>query len=539
MGCSREVVRKNGHKNDQKIQCEQCLDDIRHVSQDGRPQEHLPRRTEDHMNGAVHYTDATELAARIRRRELSAREVVQAHLDRIEQVNPQLNAIVTVDPEGALAAARAADDRLARGLPIGPLHGLPIAFKDTHPTRGMRTTFGSPLFADHVPDEDELLVERIQAAGAIRIGKTNVPEFAAGSHTFNPVFGATRNPYDRTRSPGGSSGGAAAALAAGMQPLADGSDMGGSLRNPASFCNVVGFRPTPGRVPAFPSTHVWETLSVPGPMARTVTDVALLLSVMAGPDPRVPTSLEAPGETFRTLPEGDLTGLRIAWAPDLGGAVDVDPEVLAVLEPQLKVFEELGARVEHACPNLRAAEEVFRVLRAHEFDLGLGATLDAHRDALKPSLVWNIQEGRRLSGTDVARATAARTRLHLDALRFFDRYDLLLAPVSQVLPFPVEWEYPATVAGKPQHTYLDWMRSAYFVSVLGTPALSVPAGFADASGVDGSSAEGSSSAGCLPVGMQLVGPPRADLAVLRAGHAYQSATGHHLRRPRLEDRPTN
>ncbi|WP_370069349.1 amidase [Streptacidiphilus sp. MAP5-3] len=468
------------------------------------------------MNEPLHYADATALAALIRRRELSSREVVQAHLDRIDQVNPRINAIVTLDPEGALTAARAADDRLARGLPVGPLHGLPIAFKDTHLTRGMRTTHGSPLFADHVPDEDELLVERIGAVGAIRIGKTNVPELAAGSHTFNTVFGATRNPYDPTRSAGGSSGGAAAALAAGLQPLADGSDMGGSLRNPASFCNVVGFRPTPGRVPAYPSAHVWETLAVPGPIARTVADVALLLSVMAGPDPRCPTSLETPGEAFRTLGEVDVSGLRIAWAPDLGGTVDVEPEVLAVLEAQLKVFEELGVRVEPACPDLRAAHGVFRTLRAHEFDLALGDLLDRHRDALKPSVVWNIEEGRGLTGTDIARATADRTRLHLEATAFFQRYDLLLAPVSQVLPFPVEWEYPAVVAGRPQHTYLDWMRSAYLISVLGTPALSVPAGF---------SAEG------LPVGLQIVGPPRADLAVLRAGHAFESATRHHLRRP--------
>ncbi|MFD7663167.1 amidase [Streptomyces sp. NPDC059788] len=467
------------------------------------------------------YADATDLAARIRRRELSAREVVRAHLERIDRVGPQVNAIVTLDPEGAMAAAAAADEHLARGGPPGPLHGLPVAFKDTHLTRGMRTTCGSPLHADTVPDEDELLVQRIQAAGAVRIGKTNVPEFAAGSHTYNPVFGVTRNPYDLTRSAGGSSGGAAAALAAGMQPLADGSDMGGSLRNPASFCNVVGLRPTPGRVPAYPACNPWDTLTVPGPMARTVADAALLLSVMAGPDPRCPVSLEEPGEVFRGALGCDLAGLRVAWTPDLGGRVPVDADVLAVLEPQLEVFRGLGCRVEEDCPDLDEAEDVFRILRAHHFDLVLGAVLDASPGALKPSLAWNIEQGRRLTGPDLARATAGRARLHLRALDFFARHDVLLAPVSQVVPFDAESEYPDVVDGRPQHTYIDWMRSAYFVSVLGAPALSVPAGF---------------TPGGLPVGLQVVGPPRADLSVLRIGAAYEAAAGHGRRRPDIPGR---
>ncbi|CAM5449108.1 MULTISPECIES: amidase [Streptomyces] len=462
------------------------------------------------------HADATELAARIRRREVSAREVVRAHLDRIDEVNPRVNAVVSLDPEGAMAAAAAADERLARGAEVGALHGLPIAFKDTHLTRGMRTTRGSPLYAETVPDEDELLVQRIQAAGAIRIGKTNVPEFAAGSHTFNPVFGVTRNPYDLGRSAGGSSGGAAAALAAGMQPIADGSDMGGSLRNPASFCNVVGLRPTPGRVPSYPAWNPWDTLTVPGPMARTVADAALLLSVMAGPDPRCPVSLEAPGAAFRELPARELTGLRVAWTPDLGGRVPVDAGVRAVLEPQLEVFRQLGCRVEEDCPDLDDAEGVFRTLRAHHFDMALGAVLDESRDDLKPSLVWNIEEGRRLTGADLVRATAGRARLHLGAVDFFTRYDVLLAPVSQVVPFEAGLEYPAVVDGQPQRTYIDWMRSAYFVSVLGAPALSVPAGFTP----DG-----------LPVGLQIVGPPRADLAVLQVGAAYEAATRYGRRRP--------
>ncbi|MFF4828602.1 amidase [Streptomyces sp. NPDC001312] len=462
--------------------------------------------------------DAVDLAARISRGELSAREVVQAHLDRIERHNPAVNAIVTLDSEGALAAAAAADERQARGEELGPLHGLPIAFKDTHLTRGMRTTHGSPLFAEHVPHEDELLVQRIQGAGAIRIGKTNVPEFAAGSHTFNPVFGATRNPYDMTRSAGGSSGGAAAALAAGFQPLADGSDMGGSLRNPASFCNVVGLRPTPGRVPSHPSGNLWDTLGVAGPMGRTVADTALLLSVMAGPDPRVPISLDEPGAGFRAPLGRNTAGLRVAFAPDLGGRVPVDRDVRDVFERQAKVFEDLGCVVVEDCPDLDGAEDVFRTLRAHEFNLGLGALLDSDRASLKSSLVWNIEEGRRLTGADLVRATTGHARIHLAATAFFERYDVLIAPVSQVTPFAIESEYPTDIDGEPQRTYLDWMRSAYFVTVLGSPALSVPAGFTPAG---------------LPVGLQIVGPPRAERTVLETGAAYEAATGHGRRRPSL------
>ncbi|MCX4829103.1 amidase [Streptomyces sp. NBC_01016] len=462
--------------------------------------------------------DAVELAGLVRRRELSARELVSAHLDRIERVNPALNAIVTLDAEGALAAAGQADELAVSGAELGPLHGLPIAFKDTHLTRGMRTTHGSPLFAEHVPDEDELLVERVQSAGAIRIGKTNVPEFAAGSHTFNPVFGATRNPYDRARSAGGSSGGAAAALAARLTPIADGSDMGGSLRNPASFCNVVGLRTTPGRVPSLPTNDLWETLGVAGPMGRTVADVALLLSAMAGPDPRCPQSLETPGSVFRAPLERDLKGLRVAYAPDLGGRVHVDPEVRELVARQVKVFEAAGAHVVEDCPDLDGAEDVFLTLRAQAFRTGLGPLLESSREQLKPSLIWNIEEGIKLTSADLARARTEHTRIHLAAAGFFERYDVLIAPVSQVLPFDVDMEYPTVIDGQPQHSYLDWMRSAYLLTVLGAPALSVPAGFTDAG---------------LPVGLQIVGPPRAERDVLEIGAAYEAATGHGRRAPHL------
>lgn len=471
-------------------------------------------RTDD---GLCDFT-ARELSALLSAREVSAREVVQAHLARIERTNPAVNAIVTLVPEQALAEAHEADQRLARGADVGPLHGLPVAHKDTHDTAGIRTTYGTPLLADNVPDRDELVVERMRAAGAITIGKTNVPEFAAGSHTFNPVFGATRNPYDLGRSAGGSSGGAAAALACGMQPLADGSDMGGSLRNPASYCNVVGFRPSPGRVPTWPEETAWATMAVQGPMARNVADTALLLSVMAGPDPRSPISLETPGGTFRKSLHCDPAELRVAWSPDLGGRLPVEPAVAAVVEDAAVVFTELGAEVVRDCPDFTGAEDVFRTLRAWQFEAGLGAVLAREPDALKPDLADNIRQGIGLLGTDIARAEKLHSALFHRVRAFFERYDVLLLPVSQLAPFPVEWEWPREVAGVPMHSYLDWMRSAYYVSAAGCPALSVPGGFTP----DG-----------LPVGLQIVGAHRADFTVLQAGYAFEQATLYGERRPDL------
>lgn len=461
------------------------------------------------------FTPARELARAIRAREVSATEVVRAHLAQIERVNPSVNAVVTLVAEQALDQARAADERLSAGLPVGALHGIPMAHKDTHETAGIRTTFGSPVFAANVPDRDELVIERLHAAGAIALGKTNVPEFAAGSHTVNPVFGATRNPYDPARSAGGSSGGAAAALACGLHPLADGSDMGGSLRNPASFCNVVGLRPSPGRVPSWPAADGWFTMAVQGPMARSVDDVALLLSVLAGPDPRSPIALADPGTDFATIPSPQLRGLRVAWTPDLGGAVPVQREVREVVESAARVFGELGAEVEPDCPDLTGAEEVFRTLRAASFALGFGPLLDEHPGLLKPSLIWNIEAGRALSGQDIVRAQQLHTVLFHRVREFFDRYDVLLAPVSQVVPFDIDLEYPGEIDGEPMHTYLDWMRSGYLISATGCPALSVPAGF---------------TPGGLPVGVQIVGPHRADMAVLQAGYAFEQATGYgHIR----------
>ncbi|MDP9427373.1 MAG: amidase [Actinomycetota bacterium] len=461
---------------------------------------------------------ATELAGLIRTRQLSARELTDACLDRIERLDGQVNAVVTVDAEGARAAADAADAALAAGEDVGPLHGLPVAHKDTHVTGGMRTTWGSPL-ADTVPtDDDELVVARLRAAGTVRVGKTNVPEFAAGSHTFNPLFGVTHNPYRHGLSAGGSSGGAAAALATGFVPVADGSDFGGSLRNPAAFCNVVGLRPTPGRVPTWPVAMGWSQLSVQGPMGRTVADVALVLSAIAGPDRRVPISLDDPGAAFAApLPER-LDGLRVAWAPDLGGRVRVDPAITAVLSESVAVFEELGATVEPDCPDLSGADDVFGTLRAWVFDATFSDLIRRHPDQVKETLRWNASLGAKLTGADLARAEQAHTALYQRVIDFFDRYDVLLAPTTQVLPFPVELEYPTEVDGEPLHDYLAWMRSCTLITPTGCPALSVPGGFTD----DG-----------LPVGLQVITPPRADRRVLEVGHAFEQATRFGERRPSL------
>jgi amidase len=459
---------------------------------------------------------ATELAALVRSRQVSARELLDAHLDRIERVNPSLNAIITLDADGARAAADAADAALAAGEDVGPLHGLPVAHKDTHATGGMRTTWGSPIYADHVPLRDELVVARYRAAGAVRIGKTNVPEFAAGSHTFNPVFGVTHNPYRHGLSAGGSTGGAAAALAAGLVPLAEGNDTGGSLRNPAGFCNVVGLRPTPGRVPTWPTPMAWNTITVQGPMGRTVADVALQLSAIAGHDPRVPLALsDDPAGFAAPLPES-LDGLRVAWAPDLGGRVTVDPAITAVLAPSVAVFESLGARVEEACPKLDGADDVFGTLRAWVFDAAYTDLVRRHPDKIKESIRWNAEMGAKLTGSDLARAEQLHTRLYERMVGFFDEYDVLLAPTTQVLPFPVEIEYPTEIAGVPQENYLEWMRSCTVISATGCPALSVPGGFTPED---------------LPVGLQIVAAPRAERRLLEVGHAFEQATRFGERRP--------
>lgn len=464
------------------------------------------------------YTSARTMAAAVAARQVSARELLDLHLDRIEQTNPRVNAVVSLDPDRAREQAAAADQKTASGAEIGPLHGLPFAFKDTHEVAGWRTTFGSPLRRDYVSKRDELLVERIRAAGAVVIGKTNVPEWAAGSHTFNPIFGTTRNPYDLSRSAGGSSGGAAAALAAGMVPLADGSDMGGSLRNPASFCNVVGLRPSVGRVPTWPTANAWELTSVSGPMARSVDDLALLLSVVAGPSTRARMSLETPGTAFAPPLEGDLVGLRVALSVDLGGAFEVDRGVAAIVSDQGRVLADGGANVAEDHPDLTGADRVFRTLRAWQFWALYGSMLERHPDAFKPSLADNIRAGQDLTGADVSAAYQRMTSLAEKIRVFFERYDVLVLPVSQVPPFDADEEFPAEVNGRPQATYLDWMRSAYLLTVTGCPAMSVPAGFTP---------EG------WPVGIQMVAAPRAERRLLEVARAYERLTRVGDRRPQL------
>jgi amidase len=465
------------------------------------------------------FLTASELARRIHRREVSCEEVMRAHLAQIERVNPKVNAIVTLLPERALEGARAADRRLAAGEPVGPLHGLPVAHKDLMPTRGVRTTWGSPIYRDHVPEQDGVLVERLREAGAIMVGKTNTPEFGAGSQTFNPVFGATRNPWDLSKTCGGSSGGAAVALACGMLPIADGSDLGGSLRNPASFCNIVGMRPSAGRVPSWPNVNAWYSLAVLGPMARTVQDCALLFSAMAGPDPRSPISIDEGGSVFARPLGRDFRGVRIAWSPDLGG-LPVDPRVAAVLESAPRLLADLGAAVEPADPDLREADEVFRVLRAWHFELSYGDLLKTHRTQLKDTVIWNIEEGARLTGPQVGRAEAQRTQLFHRMRGFMEQYEFIAAPVVQVPPFDVDQPYVTEINGQPLHTYLDWMRSCYWISATGLPAVSVPCGFTP----DG-----------LPVGLQLVGRHRNDFGVLQLAHAFQQCQPLWQRRPPVTD----
>ena len=458
---------------------------------------------------------AGELVRLIAAREVSAVEVMRAHLARIDEVNPRLNAIVTLLPaESLLRAAAGADAAVAAGDPLGPLHGLPVAHKDLTLTRGIRTTFGSPTFAEFVPDEDALIVERLRAAGAITVGKTNTPEFGAGSQTFNPVFGPTRNPWDETKTCGGSSGGAAVALAAGMVPIADGSDYGGSLRNPASFCGVVGLRPSPGRVPVWPDQAPWFPVPVQGPMARSAEDAALMLSAIAGPDPRAPLSLAEPGEVFRRPLGRSFASVRVAWSMDFGG-VPFDPRVLAALAPARGALEALGCAVEDAGPDMSGAKVAFDRWRAWFFEFNWGPLLDRHREAMKDTVVWNIEQGRALDAAALAEATRHWTALLRRANQFFERYEFLVLPVSQVPPFDISVEFPTEIAGVPMESYTDWMASCAWVSLLGCPAISVPAG---------RTPEG------LPVGLQIVGRPRGDFGVLQLAHALGRET-------RSSDRP--
>jgi amidase len=470
------------------------------------------------------FQSARKLARLIRTRKVSAVELMKAYIAQIERINPKVNAIVTFIPEEALKEAKKLDVKLSRGMGsagLPPLAGLPIAYKDMIPTRGIRTTQGSPIYADTVPSEDHVLVERLKAAGAITLGKTNTPEFAAGSQTFNKVFGATLNPYDLTKTCGGSSGGAAVAVACGMLPFADGSDLGGSLRNPGNFNNVVGFRPTPGRTPYYPATDAWAMLSVLGPIARSVDDAAFLLSAMAGPDARSPIGITEPGSMFAKPLARDFKKVRIAFTGNFGG-LPVDPRVTAVIGRQRKVFESLGCIVEEAAPDLSGADEVFHVLRAVGFVQKYEGLLKKHRHQIKDTVVWNIEEGLKLDGPRVARAMALRSDIYRRMREFMERYEFLLLPVNQVPPFPVTQPYVDTIDGVKLGNYIDWMKTCYYITVTSHPAISVPAGFTD-------------DAAPLPVGLQIVGRYRDDFGVLQMAHAFEQETHVAKQRPTIAD----
>jgi amidase len=467
------------------------------------------------MSDELWRRSATGLAAAIRRREVSCLEVMQAHLARIEAVNPLLNAIVTLDAELGLRAAAAADAALGRDEAPGALHGLPMAIKDLEDTAGMRTTYGSPIYRDHVPTADTLMVARLRRAGAIVVGKTNTPEFGAGSQTFNPVFGATRNPYDRARTSGGSSGGAAAAVASGMLPFADGSDLGASIRNPASFCNLVGLRTAPGRVPAVPSASAWNPMGVLGPLARTVEDAALLLRAMAGPDPRAPLSLDDPPEAFVLGAAVDPRAMRIAWSRNLGD-LPVEPAVTAVLDDHRAALEAMGCAVEDVEPDLAGADDAFEVLRGVGYAQAFGPLLESEGGQLKETIRWNTRVGLALTGADVARALGLQSEMYERMRALLERYDVLALPVSQVAPFAVEQEWVTEIAGTPMGSYLEWLRSCSRITVTAHPALALPAGFTP---------EG------LPVGVQLVGRQRGELDLLRVAAAIERVTGVGRRAP--------
>jgi amidase len=460
-----------------------------------------------------------ELGQLLARRTLSAVELLESTLARIGQVDRLVNAVVSLDIDGATTAARAVDAEVAAGVEGGPLRGIPIAVKDLEDVAGIRTTYGSRTYEHHVPAEDGLLAARLRAAGMVIIGKTNTPEFGTGSQTFNEVFGTTRNPYDLAATAGGSSGGAAAAVASGMLPVADGSDYAASVRNPASFCNVVGLRPSPGRWPDVSSGgDDWDPLPVLGPIARSVPDLALFFSTLCQDDPRAPLShAQDVGELDVQRPP-DVQGLRIAWSPDLGG-LPIDPRVRRVLDGVPPVLQSLGCTVVETEPDLRRADRAFETLRGlaylRDFETAVG---NGSSGALKDTIRWNFLQGVRLSAHDVADALRARTGLFHEMRTFLCDIDVLALPASQLPPFAADVEWPRVIDGVPQANYLEWMRSCSRITMTSHPAIAVPAGFTP---------EG------LPVGLQLVGRYRDEASLLRVARAFEAATGHGSVRPAL------
>jgi amidase len=458
--------------------------------------------------------DAVALSSAIHIRQLSCVEVMTAYLDHIERLNPMVNAIVALEDRGVLILqATERDAQLARGESMGPLHGFPHAVKDLQHVKGIRSTQGSPIFKDFIPSDDSLMVERLRRAGAIIIGKTNAPEFGLGSHTYNQVYGITRNAYDQTRSAGGSSGGAAVSLALRMAPVADGSDYGGSLRNPAGWNNVVGFRTSIGRVPN-DARDVWlPSISVTGPMARSIRDLSLLLSVQAGYDARAPLSMEENGASFLGSLEASFKGKRIAWAGDFKGHTPYEPGVLDVCKGALKVFESLGCTVDEAQPNY-PLDAVWRaVLRIRGWQQG-GAIFalysdPAKRALLKPEAIYEIELGLKQSAYDITAASVVRSEWYQAMRRMFETYDFFIVPTAQLFPFDAEIHWPEEIAGQKMETYHERMKAVLLVSMSGCPALAVPAGF----GGDRN----------LPMGIQIIAPNHRELDCLRLGYAYTSA----------------
>lgn len=476
------------------------------------------RNTEpgDALSENICFTEANVLVELLRTKKISAREIMEAYLNQIARVNPKLNAIVTlVDEEKLLKEAQLADGALARGEWRGALHGLPIGVKDLHATKGIRTTYGSPLYRDDIPATDCLLVEREKQAGGIVIGKTNVPEFGLGSQTFNSIFGATRNPYDLAKTCGGSTGGGAVAVVCGMVPLADGSDYGGSLRNPPNFCNAVGLRPSPGRVPNTPADLAWQPFSVSGPVARNVKDCALFLSALAGPNDTIPISIEQPGHQFMQRLEGrDFKGVRVAMFRDM--ELPWEPEVREAIRAQSKVFESIGCVVEEAEPDYRDANECFLAWRHWMIESRFGDLVASKGNQLNEYIHWHVEEGRKLTGSYLSRIELKRSALYERVREFFERYDFFVLPVNQVLPFDVARPYPREIAGTKMDNYLSWMKSACYITTTGNPAASVPCAFSKSG---------------LPIGIQIVGRHHDDWGVLQMAYAFEQARNLEKRRP--------
>jgi len=462
---------------------------------------------------------ATELTRMVRAKETSPVEVVEAFLSRIERINPQVNAYCTVTADSARTGAETAEAAIARGERLGPLHGVPFSLKDLTSTRGIRTTMGSKIFEHNVPQEDAILAERLRAAGAILLGKTNTPEFGCKVFTDNRLFGATANPWALDRSAGGSSGGAAAAVAAGLGPLAEGSDLAGSIRHPASWCGVVGFKPSQGRIPRYPNPTAWNGMSSNGPITRTVADAALMFAVMAGPDPRDPLALPDTGEDWTRLPDHpDLRGLRVAWAPDLGGAAPVDPSVASICQAATRVFAGLGCRLEDASPEIGNIRDPFLALNAALRQATTGKYLDQWREQMDPILVRRLELGKALTAADVGRAEIERSAYHQRLRRFFERYDLLLLPTTAIPASPLDALLPKEIAGRAIRDHLDMVVQTYAFNLSNHPAISVPCGW---------------TSGGLPVGLQIVGGWRRDALVLKAAASFELAAPWTGRRPPL------